>query len=178
MAVVTFLVVVAVMQWLKISTHHKDFVLVPDLSGMPVPEMRKAIQDSGLRFEVMDSATYNPDYPRFSILEQTPKAGTQVKQNRKIYVTVNPSGYKKVSLPDIIQVTERNAKSMLKAVGLDVQKVSYIDEIGKEMVYQIKFQGREIFPGDKLPKTSAVELICGNGMTAGKAEVTTDSLLQ
>ena len=52
---------------------------------------------------------------------------------------------------------------MLRAVGLEVQKVTYIDELGKDMVYNIKFQGKEITPGDKLPKTSRVELICGNG---------------
>ena len=172
-----FLLLIAIMQWLNVSTHHSDFVIVPDLAGKPVPEMRKTLQESGLRFEVLDSATYNPDYPRFSVLEQTPRAGTQVKENRKIYVTVNPSGYKKVSLPNIVQVTERNATSMLRAVGLDVQKITYIDEIGKEMVYQVKFQGKEIFPGHKLPKTSAVELICGNGNTGAEAVETSENLI-
>ena len=163
------------MQWLKKSTHHGEFVEVPDLAKMSVLEMREVISDANLRYEVLDSANYNPEYPRFSIIEQNPPAGNKVKQNRKIYVTVNPSGYRKVTVPNIIQVTQRNAASMLRAVGLDVQGVTYIDELGKDMVYYIKHKGRTINPGDKLPKTSKVELICGNGTIPGSARVKADA---
>ena len=163
------------MQWLKKSTHHGEFVEVPDLAKMSVLEMREVISDANLRYEVLDSANYDPEYPRFSIIEQNPPAGNRVKQNRKIYVTVNPSGYRKVTVPNIIQVTQRNASSMLRAVGLDVQGVTYIDELGKDMVYYIKHKGRTINPGDKLPKTSKVELICGNGTIPGSARVKADA---
>ncbi|MEM1340108.1 MAG: PASTA domain-containing protein [Bacteroidota bacterium] len=169
------LVSVLALRWLKSTTHHGDFVLVPDFSKMSVMEMRQAAEGAGLRYEVLDSTNYNPEYPRFSILEQNPSAGTKVKSNRKIYFTVNPSGYKKVTVPRIIQVTRRNATSMLRAVGLDVQRVTYIDELGKDMVYYIKFKGKEVSPGDKLPKTSKVELICGNGTIPGKAIIQAES---
>lgn len=163
------------LQWLKTSTHHGDFVEVPDLSKLSVNEMREVIEDANLRYEVLDSANYNPDYPRFSIIEQDPPAGNKVKENRKIYVTVNPSGYKKVTVPQIIQVTQRNATSMLRAVGLDVERVTYIDELGKDMVYYLKFKGKRINPGEKIPKTSAIELICGNGNIPVRAQVRADS---
>jgi beta-lactam-binding protein with PASTA domain len=123
----------------------------------------------------VDSANYNPDYPRFSIITQDPSAGAKVKNNRKIYFTVNPSGYKKVTVPKIIQVTKRNASSMLKAVGLDVQRVTYVDELGKDMVYQIKYKGKYVKPGDKLPKTSKLELICGNGKIPDRAVIKANS---
>jgi beta-lactam-binding protein with PASTA domain len=138
-------------------------------------DMRTAIEEAGLRYEVLDSANYSPNYPRFSIIEQNPKAGNKVKENRKIYFTVNPSGYKKVTLPNIIQVTQRNASSMLRAVGLDVQRVTYIDELGEDMVYYIKHKGKIISPGDKLPKTSKIELICGNGRIAERSQIKADS---
>ena len=163
------------LQWLKKSTHHGEFVEVPDLAKLSVLEMRQVIADANLRYEVLDSANYNPEYPSFSIIEQNPPAGNKVKQNRKIYVTVNPSGYRKVTVPNIIQVTQRNASSMLRAVGLDVQRVTYIDELGKDMVYYLRFKGKNIQPGDKLPKTSKVELVCGNGTIPGRARVKSDS---
>ncbi len=163
------------LRWLKSTTNHGEFVAVPDFSKMSVMEMRKAAEDAGLRYEVLDSTNFNPEYPRFSILEQNPPAGTKVKENRKIYFTVNPSGYKKVTVPKIIQVTQRNATSMLRAVGLDVQRVTYINELGKDMVYYIKFKGQEVNPGDKLPKTSKVELICGNGTIPGSAIIKAES---
>ncbi|MAU15298.1 MAG: penicillin-binding protein [Muricauda sp.] len=174
-AVAIIVLVFVALQWLKSTTNHGEFVEVPDFSKMSVMEMRKAVEEAGLRYQVLDSSNYNPDYPRFSILEQNPPAGNKVKANRKIYFTVNPSGYKKVSVPDIIQVTQRNATSMLRAVGLDVERVTYIDELGKDMVYNIKFKGKYIKPGDRLPKTSKVELICGNGTIPGSARVKADS---
>lgn len=137
--------------------------------------MREAAEEVGLRYQVLDSTNFNPEYPRFSILEQDPPAGSKVKDNRKIYFTVNPSGYKKVTVPNIIQVTQRNATSMLRAVGLDVQRVTYIDELGKDMVYNMKFKGKYVKPGDKLPKTSKVELICGNGTIPGSARIQAES---
>ena len=163
------------LQWLKKSTHHGEFVEVPDLSKLSVMEMRTVIEEANLRYEVLDSANYNPEYPRFSIIEQDPPAGNKVKQNRKIYVTVNPSGYRKVTVPNIIQVTQRNASSMLRAVGLDVQNVTYINELGKDMVYYIRHKGKTINPGDKLPKTSKVELVCGNGTIPGSARIKSES---
>jgi len=173
--VVTVVIVLLTLRWLNSSTNHGEFVEVPDFAKMTVMDMRKGIEDAGLRYEVLDSANYNPDYPRFSIIEQDPKAGSKVKEDRKVYFTVNPSGYKKVTVPNIIQVTQRNASSMLKAVGLDIQRVSYIDELGKDMVYQIKFKGKYVKPGDKLPKTSKIELVCGNGTIPDRAQIKADS---
>lgn len=172
---VIFILVFLTLGWLKTETNHGEFVEVPDFSKMSVQEMRKTAEDAGLRYEVLDSTNYDPEFPRFSILEQSPVAGSKVKDNRKIYFTVNPSGYKKVTVPDIVQVTKRNATSRLRAVGLEVQRVTYIDELGKDMVYNMKYKGKYISPGDKLPKTSKVELICGNGTIPAKARIQADS---
>ncbi|MCM4169674.1 hypothetical protein KCTC52924_02271 [Arenibacter antarcticus] len=173
--VVSVLVIFAALQWLKETTNHGEFIEVPDLAGLSVMETRTLIEKSKLRYSVLDSANYNPSYPRFSIIDQNPPAGSQVKEDRKIYITVNPSGYKKVTIPNIIQVTQRNASSMLKAVGLEVERVTYVDELGKDMVYHIKHKGKYITPGDKLPKTSKIELVCGNGDISPRAQVKADS---
>jgi len=165
----------AALQWLKGTTNHGEFVEVPDFSKMSVMQMRKTVEEAGLRYQVLDSSDYDPDYPKFSILDQEPAAGNKVKSNRKIYFTVNPSGYKKVTVPDIVQVTLRNATSMLRAVGLEVERVTYIDQLGKDMVYNMKFNGKYVKPGDKLPKTSKVELICGNGTIPESARIQAES---
>ena len=169
------LICFATLSWLKSTTNHGEFVEVPDFSKMSVQDMRKVAEEAGLRYKVLDSTNYNPDFPRFSILDQNPTPGTKVKDNRKIYFTVNPSGYKKVTVPNIIQVTRRNASSMLRAVGLDVQRVTYIEELGKDMVYRMKYKGKYVSPGDKLPKTSKVELICGNGKIPNSARIQAES---
>lgn len=172
---VLILIIFLTLQWLGSTTNHGEFVEVPDFGKMSVSDMRKAVEEAGLRYEVLDSANFNPDYPRFSIIEQDPPPGNKVKENRKIYFTVNPSGYKEVSVPNIIQVTQRNATSMLRAVGLEVQRTTYIDQLGKDMVYYIKHKGKQIKPGDKVPKTSKIELVCGNGKIPDRARVKAES---
>ncbi|TRZ41462.1 PASTA domain-containing protein [Robertkochia solimangrovi] len=151
------------LQYLKYTTNHGETVLVPDLSKKSIREVDNILGDAELRSVVLDSANFNPDYPRFSVIEQNPKPNKKVKKGRKIYLIINPSGYRKVSVPNLIQKTKRNATSMLKAVGLEVGKVTYIDEIGKDMVYYVRYDGEDILPGHQLPKTSQVELVCGNG---------------
>lgn len=174
-ALAVVILVFLLLRWLNSTTNHGEFVEVPDFSKMSVMDMRTAVEEANLRYEVQDSANFNPDYPRFSIITQDPSAGNKVKENRKIYFTVNPSGYKKVTIPNVIQVTQRNASSMLRAVGLDIQRVTYIDQIGKDMVYYIKYKGKQVKPGDKLPKTSKVELVCGNGRIGERAQIKADS---
>lgn len=169
-AVVVIALILLALQWLKITTNHGEFVTVPDLSKKTLNEVKKNLDDADLRFEVLDSANFNPSYPRYSVIEQDPGGGSTVKQNRKIYLTINPSGYREVSVPNIIQVTRRNAESMLRAVGLEVGRVEYIDEIGKDMVYYIQHQGRKIAPGDQFPKTTKIDLVCGNGGKDAKKE--------
>lgn len=175
MAVTAIVLVVLMLQWLKASTNHGEHILVPDLAGKTMIEVRELLDKAGLRYQVLDSANYNPKYPRFSVIEQNPPAGELVKEDRKIYLTVNPSGYKDVTIPDIIQVTRRNAEARLRAVGLEVGRVTYIDELGKDMVYYIKYKGKDIKPGEKLPKTSKVELVCGNGTVTERAQIKANS---
>ena len=156
-----------VLQYLKSTTHHGEFVLVPDLSKKTIREVNEILGDAGLRSVVLDSTNFNPEYPRFSVIEQNPVPNKHVKEGRKIYLTLNPSGYKKVSVPNVIQKTKRNAESMLKAVGLEVDRIEYINELGKDMVYYVEYEGSRINPGTQLPKTTGVVLVCGNGNEEG-----------
>ena len=96
-------------------------------------------------------------------IRDRPYAGREVKKNRKIYLTVNPSGYRKITLPNIIQITKRNAVSLLKSVGFEVGEYTYRDNIGKDMVLEVLHDGKIIEPGVLLPKTTIIDLVLGNG---------------
>lgn len=161
--VVAALLIFIVLRSLSSSTNHGEFTVVPDLSKKTFNQAQKILENSGLRTELVDSTNFNPDYPRFSVIEQNPEAGERVKENRKIYLKINRSGYEKVTVPDVIQVTLRNATSIIKAVGLEIKEVEYVDNIGKDMVLGMKHEGKELKPGDKLPKTTEIILVCGNG---------------
>jgi beta-lactam-binding protein with PASTA domain len=145
------------------TTNHGEFIKVPELKGKSLKTVKIELNDNDLVMEIQDSANYNPKYPKFSVIEQYPKAGAQVKENRKIYLTLNPSGYRKVSVPNIVRRTFRQAKPTLETLGFEVGSVTYIDDIGKEEVIAIKHKGKTVKAGDMLPLTSKIDVVLGNG---------------
>ena len=112
-------------------THNGQTQEVPNLLNLQLTEAKEVLQKQQLRMEVLDSAKYNPSLPPLTITEQNPLPGEAVKTNRKIYLTINPSDFRKVRVPNIIQITKRNAALILKSVGLTIGKTTYRDNIGK-----------------------------------------------
>lgn len=151
------------LKWLDITTNHGSFVEVPDLTGKTLETVQIELDDKDLRMEIQDSANFNPRYPKYSVIEQYPVAGTQVKENRKIYLTLNPSGFRKVEVPNVVRRTFRQAKPTLEAVGFQIGKITYVDDIGKDEVISISFKGEKIASGDMLPMTSKIDMVLGNG---------------
>lgn len=149
--------------WLKSYTNHGDFETVPDLKGKSLDVVEIELDDNNLKMVVQDSANYNPNYPKFSVIDQQPEAGSQVKENRKIYLTLNPSGYRKIGVPNIIRRTYRQAKPTLEAMGFQIGKITYADDIGRDEVLSIRHKGKIITPGTMLQKTSKIDLVLGNG---------------
>ena len=94
---------------LHFHTRQNNLIEVPDLYQVQLSDANEMLSDLKLNFEVIDSTHFNPEIPPFSVLEQQPRAFEQVKRGRKIYLTLNPSTYRKVSIPNVVQVTYRNA---------------------------------------------------------------------
>ena len=144
-------------------TNQTSRVVVPNLIGMNLDEIELVISKNKLRYEIIDSSFYNQDFDKNTVLEQIPVANKEVKKNRKIYLTTNPSSYGDVILPDLIQLTKRNAVSTLVALDLEIGDFIYEDNIGKDMVLDIELEGESIESGSLIPKKSTVDLILGNG---------------
>ncbi len=159
LAIVSYLV----LEWLESTTNHNQHIVVPDLSKKTLDEVAKVLEVKDLRYEVQDSTSFNPDFPRYSVTEQNPIAGSEVKQNRKIYVTLNPSGYRKVEVPDVIQKTQRQAQPKLIALGFKIGAITYQPNIGKDVVLELRYKGKRLKPGTKLMKTSTIDLVLGDG---------------
>lgn len=164
LAIVAILVLSFIMlKWLNITTNHGEFVVVPDLKGKSIETVEIELNDLDLAMKIQDSANYNPNYPKYSVIEQNPVAGAQVKENRKIYLILNPSGYRKVEVPNILKRTFRQAKPQLEALEFKIGEITYIDNIGKDVVLGMRHDGETLKPGDMLPLTSTIDLVLGNG---------------
>jgi beta-lactam-binding protein with PASTA domain len=163
-AIVGLVVFIFVLQWwFGFTTNHDQKIQVPDLQKMELSEVEKTLKALDLRFEVIDSASYNPSYPNRSVIEQNPEVGDFVKENRKIYLTINPSKYRDIVVPDLNGRTKRQARTHLLSIEFKVGKFSYVRDIGKDVVRGMRFNNKKLKPGSKLPKNSTIDLILGDG---------------
>ena len=116
-----------------------------------------------LRFVVLDSSNYNPNFPKYSVIEQIPEAGEFVKENRKIYLTLNRSGYVFLEVPNVIGKTRRQAAPTLVSMGFKIGKTQYSSYIALDEVLEMSHKGKKIRPGDQLQKTSVIDFVLGDG---------------
>ncbi|MEZ4858899.1 MAG: PASTA domain-containing protein [Flavobacteriaceae bacterium] len=152
-----------VLGWLRFSTHHGQKIEVPDLAKMTLEQAEEVLDDLDLKLEIMDTTNYNPDFPYKTVIEQIPKAGKFVKENRKIYLSINRSGYPMIEVPPVVGKTMRQAAPTLRALGFEIGKINYRKYIAKDEVLEISFQGKKIKPGEKLQKTTVIDLVLGDG---------------
>ncbi|WP_238527901.1 PASTA domain-containing protein [Aquimarina agarivorans] len=145
------------------KTNHDQRIAVPNLEKLTLEKASDLLEASKLMAKVQDSANFNPSYPPFSVIEQNPKAGSFVKEDRKIYLVLNPSNYRKIIVPNIIQKTRRQAEPTLKALGFKVGKVIYRPNIARDMVLEMQHKGKVVKPDGFLRKTSVIDLVVGDG---------------
>ncbi|WP_298525198.1 PASTA domain-containing protein [uncultured Christiangramia sp.] len=152
------------MQWLDYSTNQDQRIEVPDLAKLNLDIVEDRLDELNLDFEILDSANFNPDFPRYSVIEQAPAPGKFVKEDRKIYLTLNPSGYRKVEIPEnLIRKTRRQVEPTLRSLGFEIGDVSYKPDIAEDAVLEIRHKGKLVEAGEKLMKTSVLDLVLGDG---------------
>ena len=159
----TILVVFIVFFGLGFVTQHNKYVKVPELFGLNISKAIETAKNKSLNIKILDSAKFDPNYPPLTVLEQFPNHNKEVKKGRKIYLTLNPVGYKKMKVPNVIQITLRNAETLLNAVGFEVGELIYKDNIGKDMVLEIRHEGKKIEPGRARQQRKKIDLVLGNG---------------
>lgn len=158
-----------IMKWLQVTTNHSQKIEVPNLDKIQLEEVEKKLTALDLKFIVLDSANFNPDYPKKSVISQSPDPGDFVKENRKIYLTLNPSGYKNIALPNVLGRTKRQATSELTAIGFKISSnFILVSDIAKDVVRGVQFNGKNVNVGDKIPQNSVLTLKLGDGLGEGR----------
>lgn len=158
------------LRFLNLLTHHGEALTVPDLTGYSIEEVDEVLKSKKLRYEVIDSM-YRADVPFFTVIEQNPKPMSKVKRNRKIYLTISSDIPPKVKVPNLIDVTLRQAVTILKGLGLLVGDLEYVPDIAQNVVLKMKKDGRIIKPGTSIPKGSTIDLILGDGLSSQKTYI-------
>ena len=105
---------------------------------------------------------YVPKAKPNQIVEQNPSAGSKVKRNRIIYLTINALPVPKVKVPSVIDMSLREAVSKLQAAGLDVGEITTKPDITNWVLEQ-RFDGRTLKAGTEINKGSKIDLVVGKG---------------
>lgn len=149
---------------LHFYTHHGESVQVPNLKGMKLSEAIEKLEAEDLQYEVIDSV-YMPNLAPGTIVEQTPAANEKIKHYRDIYLVINSYSKPMVSLPDVRDLSYRNAKATLEALGLKVIGVEYVPSEYKDLVKDVKRGGRILLPGTRIQKESGIILVVGGNVS-------------
>ncbi len=146
-------------------TKYDEGQTVPDVRGISIVDARERLVGEGLRDTVIDRR-YNAAYPPNYVIDQNPPASQIVKPGRKIYLTINTSSVPKVIVPDVENMSLRNAKLQLQNYGLELGNVSYVSSLFKNSVLHQSIKG-----GTAVERGAVISLIVSDGLGTSMVKV-------
>lgn len=172
MIIVACILLFVALKALDVYTRHGQAVVVPSAKGMTVSQAKKLFLDKGLQCIVSDSL-YVKEKPAGSILDHSPASGQKVKEGRTIYLTINTRNIPMQAVPDIADNSSlRQAQARIFSAGFKLTESQLING-EKDWVYAVKYRGKELKSGEKVPVGATLTLVVGNG--AGGSHEENDS---
>ncbi len=148
--------------WLRVYTKHNDVRRVPDLKGMTLQEVTDLLVSRDLSVVVIDSV-HTDELPRGAVVDQDPDAGDEVKPGRKVYLVLNANQPKMLNMPRLIDLSKRQAISVLEIIGLKVQELQYKPDPCVDCVIDQLYKGVHIEPEARIRRGEAITLVLGSG---------------
>jgi eukaryotic-like serine/threonine-protein kinase len=161
-AIIVLLCVFYFYLYLPHITNHGESITVPSVEGLPITKVEDFLASHDLRYEVNDSS-YSADYPPLTVLKQYPAAGAKVKENRKIFVSVNRKNPPTVKMPDLIDGSLTNAEAVLRGSELKRGKIKLVRGPFLNVVKEMEVEGNKVAPGVLVPKGTMVDLVVMDG---------------
>lgn len=145
---------------LKVLTRHNEEIRVPDFSNMSVDEAAAAARAHDVKIDVTDSV-YIKRMARGTVYRQIPEAGSMVKKGRRVALTINSVLPKKITMPNLVGYSMRQAKAELSSRGLNLGRLIYVEDIATNNVLKQIYANREIKPGTPVESESRIDLVVG-----------------
>tara|TARA_R100001143_G_scaffold63605_1_gene73824 strand:+ start:51397 stop:52230 length:834 start_codon:yes stop_codon:yes gene_type:complete len=139
-------------------TNYNEGVTVPDVTKISLEEAEEQLERIGLRHEVLDRRA-NSVYPANYIIDQSPSAKQIVKPNRKIYLTVNTAVTPQTVVPDVVNMSLRNAEIQLENHGLEVGTRSYESSRFRNTILR-----QSVAAGDTVSRGTVINLAVSDGL--------------
>lgn len=157
-------VVMILLIWLNIYTRHGQARPVPDFFGLNMEQVNSLARKSRLKYTVIDSV-YTVLVPRGCVADQNPKPGFKVKKWRNISLTINAFRPEMVAVPNLVDLSLRQAKDLIKSTGLFLGKLIYKPDLSIDIVLSQLHNNKEVTVNDSLQKGSVIDLVLGKGLS-------------
>ena len=139
-----------------------DSVVVPDnLVGMDPDDARKAVEALGLKWEVSSTKVASDTVAEGKVAQTNPSPGSKVKAGQTITASLS-SGSSEVEVPDLQGMSQDQARSALKAAGLELGNVTSVDS-DKE---KDRIVSQDPETGTKVKKGTTIAVSVSNGKSA------------
>ena len=170
MIVASLLIVILTITSLRIFTRHGQAFVVPDLIGLTLDQVRSLEKEYRFSFIVIDSV-FDQSHPPGAIIRHDPWPGSTVKRGRKFYVTLASSVQDMVRMPNLIDLSLRQATSLLQGAGLHVGTVTYRrDHEFQNAVLEQRYRGQRIAPGENVRRGSYINLVVSGTQGGGRED--------
>ena len=167
---IVIVLIVGAMVFLNLVTQHNKELSVPDFSNMSVEEAQLVASQAGMRVEVTDSV-FVKRMKRGAVYRQNPSPGAKVKEGRRIVLTINAVNSKKVTMPNLVGLSLRQAKAELISRGLVLNRLVYVQDMATNNVLRQLKGNREIESGTMIDSESKIDLVLGLNDMDNKAYV-------
>ncbi|MBN2614369.1 MAG: PASTA domain-containing protein [Bacteroidales bacterium] len=160
----TLLLLWGALQSLAWYTRHGQVYLVPDFKGQTMQQLQAKNYGAYFDLQIIDSV-YSKKYEPGAIVMQNPLPDSKVKKGRNVYLTIVAKMPEMVKMPDLRNLSLRQALVLLEENGLPVQKLNYIDYFAKNAVVEqlLSTDEQPVEPGTDLPKGTEITLVVGKG---------------
>lgn len=155
------IIVVFTLRQLKSYTRHGESFPVPNFTGLTINEIENISEQNDLKYEIIDSTHFNGAKPGV-VVEQVPEAGSRVKRNRIVFLTINSTVPEKVTLPKLTDISFRQAQALIENCGITLGNISYQPSEYNNLVLKVQQNSRGLLTGDIILKGSSVDLIIGS----------------
>lgn len=172
--IVAAILLIGLIIGLRLYTQHGEEIVVPNITNLYVEEAKIIATSEGLQIMVIDS-TYSTKVPLGTLVEQNPKAGSKVKHGRTIYVIQNARFRRPVILPELRDLSLRQAETTINTLGLKINDIVYEPSAYKNILLDVHYNGNTIEAGTRLEEGDAITLIVGKGQ--GTREVSVPNII-
>lgn len=139
-------------------TNYNEGITVPDITKISLTEAEERLEEFGLRHEVLERRA-NAAYPANYIIDQEPSALQIVKPDRKVYLTVNTEIRPTAVVPDVVDLSLRNARIQIENYGFTVGTISYESDRFRNTVMR-----QSLAPGDTVDRGAEINLVVSDGL--------------